>query len=102
MPKLLTDAELSEIRAQLARRDPNVGGGYTWTTIERLLNDIDASNPERAPSAQAHHGIGQRHHREAVSGVAPLESDEVTQIMTGCGIVSVDPRYANPGTDFRL
>jgi hypothetical protein len=50
---LLTDAELAEIRTQLARRDPNVGGGYTWTTIEALLDTIDALRSQSPmPSAE--------------------------------------------------
>jgi hypothetical protein len=47
--RILTDAELAEVREQLARRDPTVGGGYAWNTIAKLLDTLDAL---RAPSSE--------------------------------------------------
>ncbi len=43
--KILSRKELSEIRAQVERRDPKFGGGYTWSTIEALLDTVEALLP---------------------------------------------------------
>jgi hypothetical protein len=98
----LTPDELVEIRAALDRRDPTVGLGYTWATIERLLDtvgdssmDVEArSQSQLAPASATHASIG------APSSVLPSVASEATPDATSWLLTRAKSALENWGRHF--